>query len=100
MLRRFLNTFRYNNADYQRQRLPGPGVGNVAFTDLFLDQFSPIGNGTQILQQPLYIASLNLPPVHLIGLSGIGGVENVDQSLDTIPLIVNQAGGNSSNFLG
>jgi hypothetical protein len=91
--------FRYNNANYQRKKLPGPGSKNVAFTDLILDQFSPIGNGTQIMAQPWVTQGPYLPPPHLIGLSGIGGVEVVYTDQNT-PLIVNQAGGDAPTFLG
>jgi hypothetical protein len=97
-MRRFFNAFRYDNADYQRKKLPGPGAQNVAFTDLFLDWFSPIGAGTQIMQQPLSITPPFAPPPHLIGLSGIGGVEIVYTDKNE-PLIVSQNGA-GGNWLG
>jgi hypothetical protein len=84
--------FRFQGYDYQRRKLPGPGAQNIAFTDLVLDAFSPIGRGTQIMQQPMPApAGLYAPPAHLIGLSGIGGVEVVFTD-EAEPLIANQPG--------
>jgi hypothetical protein len=72
---------------YRTGKLPTPGVGDLAYTELGLDPQSPIGAGTQNRTQ-LAIATPLQWQHQQYGLNGLGGL--VHGTIVTQPIFVQQ----------
>lgn len=77
-------------------RLPGPGSGNLVYTTLGLPFETPIGDGNANLSQWIFQMSVEWAP-HLVGLQGLGGLQNQHQYSSGGPLVVTQPTSNNQS---
>ena len=72
---------------YARKPLPGPGSENLAFTELLLQEQTPIGAGNaNHFQLRTYTSPTYVP--HVIGIQGLGGL--IQGQIFGVPLAVQQ----------